>query len=156
MVPHSGPQTYMLLYFRSKADSCSWGHPTYTMRTLPYVGLPISGRCAPPHHYGSCVSESPSTARAQRSPLDGSLRVVRLPAPRIPHTQTWHQKPAQSRRTIGAQWCTSHTPALRKRRHRWSTLPSPNILIIYCKVINLIFELIKIQWPKIVFLVTTW
>ena len=77
VVSHSGPQTYMLLYFRSKEDSCSWGHPTYTMRALPYVGLPISGGCEPPHHHESCASESPSTAR----PLDLSLRVVRFPAP---------------------------------------------------------------------------
>ena len=83
VVSHSGPQTYMLLYFRSKADSCSWGHPTYAMRALPYVDLPISRRCAPPHHHGCCVSESLSTARARRTrPLDVSLRVVRFPAPR--------------------------------------------------------------------------
>ena len=96
VVSHSGSQTYMLLYFRSKEDSCSWGHPAYTMRALPYVGLPISGGCEPPHHHGSCVSESPSTARAWRTrmahahgarPLDVNLRVVRFPAPRTLHTQ---------------------------------------------------------------------
>ena len=69
VVFHSGPQTYMLLYFRSKEDSCSWGHSAYTMRALPYVGLPISGGCEPPHHHGSCVSESPSTARAWHTPF---------------------------------------------------------------------------------------
>ena len=71
VVFHSGPHTYTLLYFRSKADSCSWGHPTYTMRALPYVGLPISGGCSPLRHHGSCVSESPSTARARRTPPIG-------------------------------------------------------------------------------------
>ena len=39
------------------------------MRALPYVGLPITGGCEPPHHHGSCVSESPSTARAWRTPF---------------------------------------------------------------------------------------
>ena len=69
VVSHSGPHTYMLLYFRSKEDSCSLGHPTCTMRALPYVGLPISGGCVLPHHHGSCVSTSPSTARARRTPF---------------------------------------------------------------------------------------
>ena len=122
LVSHSGPQTYMLLYFRSKEGSCSWGDPTCTMRALPYVGLPISGECVPPHHHGPRVSESPSTAR--RTPFGckfkgGKVSSPTHPAhPYCPSFQIWCQKPAQSRPTIGAQWCTSHILAVRKRRYR--------------------------------------
>ena len=122
VVFHTGPQTYMLLYFRSKEDSCSWGHPAYTMRALPYVGLPISGGCVPLHHHGSCVSESPSTAR--RSSFGCKFKGGEVSSPT--HTQTAlvsrfnarNQRSPDSRRTIGAQWCTSHILAVRRRRHR--------------------------------------
>ena len=103
--PIQGPR----LYFRSKEDSCRWGHLTYTMRALPYVGLPISRGCVPPHHHGSCVSESPSTAHARRTPFGckskgGEVSSPTHPAhPNCPSFQIGLQKPAQSRRTIGAQ-----------------------------------------------------
>ena len=67
-----------------RISAVSWGHPAYIMRALPHVGLPISGRCAPSHHYGSWASELPSAAR----PLDLTLRAVRFPAPCTPHNQT--------------------------------------------------------------------
>ena len=92
-----------------------WGRSAYIMRALPQWVYHTSGRCAPPHHHGSWVSELPSTARAR--PLDLTLRVVRFPAPGTPHTQ----KPEQSRRTIGAQRCSStgYTHAVRYTRHRY-------------------------------------
>ena len=111
VVSHSGLQTYMLLYFRSKEDSCSWGHPTYTMRALQYVGLPISGGCEPPHHHGSCVSECPSTVCARRTPFGCKFKGGEVSSPARPDCagfQIWRQKPAQFRRTVGAQRCTSH------------------------------------------------
>ena len=116
VVSHSGLQTYMLLYFRSKVDSCSWGHPTYTIHALSYVGLPISGGCVPPHHHGSSLSlPAPHGAR----PLDLSLRVVRFPAARTLHTQTApaSRHDTRNQHSPGAQWCTSHILAVSKGRH---------------------------------------
>ena len=55
-LPISGPQAYMPLYSRPRADSCSWGQPAYNMRVLSQVDILISGAYASPHHSGSCVS----------------------------------------------------------------------------------------------------
>ena len=87
----------------------SWGHPAHIMRALPHVGLPISRNQedAQPHHHGSWASEPHSIATHDACPLDLTLRVVRFPPPHTPldysSFRNWRQKPAQSRRTIGAQ-----------------------------------------------------
>ena len=68
--PISGPQTYMRLCFRPRADPAVGITRKCTMRTLPHVGLPILGGRSPPH--GSYVSESLSTTRTR--PLDFAFK----------------------------------------------------------------------------------
>ena len=127
VVSHSGPQGPDL-----HTCDCISGP-----RRIPAVGVTRYTPCAhcrtwvyhirgmlattPPWILGS---ESPNTARARRSPFGCKFkgREVSSPThpahPDCPSFQIGRQKPAQSRRTIGAQWCTSHIRAARKRRHR--------------------------------------
>ena len=63
-----------------KIPAVLWGHSTYIMRALPHVGLPISGRCASPHHHGPLTPPAPHDAR----PLNLTLKVVGLPATALP------------------------------------------------------------------------
>ena len=71
-----------------RISAVSWAHPAYIMRALPHVSLPISWRCASPHHHGFWASEPSSTARARPTLFGLNAKVVRFPIPRTPHTQT--------------------------------------------------------------------
>ena len=98
----------------------SWGHPAYIMRALRSAHI-RKMRNHTTMNPGALSHTAPH-AHDGRS-LDLTLRVLRFPAPRTPHIQTTlvsriGQKPEQSRRTIGAQWCTGYTHAVRNTRNR--------------------------------------
>ena len=114
VVSHSGPQTYMLLYFRSKEDSCSWvtrHTPCAHCRTWVY---PYQGDAS--HHTTmDPASLSPPEPHAHgASPLDVNLRVVRFPAPRTPHAQTAlvSRFDARNQRSPGALQEHNDAPAI--------------------------------------------
>ena len=116
----TGPQTYMRLYFRSKANSCSFmGSPgIHHARTAIRGSIHIiEMRVTTPWILGLWATQ-------HRTPFGLDVKGGEISSPTHPaqpdyHSfQKWRQNPAQSRRTIGAQRCTSYIHAVRNTRYR--------------------------------------